>query len=1075
MSEKNEEFKIIKFDSNYDYMKNGGGNDNYVYDEEENEQNDNTEDDNEVDEQNDNEAEEQNDNEVEEQNDNEVEEQNDNEVQEQNDNEAEEQDEDKIIEREAPNNESEVKSIVFSNNIGNIIFNNVENTNINKFFENNKNVIIEEEVALKDSEIIYRDDTIYLKELINQFLSEYKVTSQESKYIQKIVEQKALDVIDIKNIGIVENDMFEKGIEYKLVYDMFYDHFKSNIVIPIVSDKHKIYVNLKNNHKTDNNNDNINTSNLNIYFSESLEDKNGIVEENQFNQFILLKELNKNKSLDKIEYQSYINDFFEISKPYILNMEKLGYLKKSKDDILVLRYNDIDTIHWNTYVNEHGFTNKKDIFDEKGKIIKQEDNVLLKTNEINIIGFMVLSSNSLNKEFQKVCDITKIYNTDDGIMIECPNHNIKKDEIIFIDNTNCFPPINNIFGKSVQIIDKNKIKLNVDLELLKESTQGTLYKLPKLDYEQYNIIKKDDKLKAILKNKDDDNNNNYNDSNNSSNNISKNSLSKNKAYLFNDIHIDKTDYENIIKMIMPSLNDIVEYYKDDLNNAYTYDDVNNIFQKYNLKIDNFNIHQISIIKQILNNNLNKLLKYYEKIDEKNIILNLNKNSKKQFDTNYFLSNKYITDKGVEALYGKYKYIGKPEDNTLLRLRWVESMIDYGQYYYLNYSSKQNLDYDIKYISEKKKNISKLLNDLEKIFNKEVINSKNKSERMYKYQAYKIKPEDGTEVDGFTKLKNKLENDTYVFYNDKLYIWKGKLVDIDDIENNSLALVGGNELWVYKKDKWEKSIIVPKYDNIAYLCSLNNTELSKLKIDSLDCVYRKGSGCNSKLYYRLLDNINKMKTNLEKMIELENYLKNEKEIIENKMEDIKNKYFLSIEQENNTNYSNNSNNNKSNNSNSDIKNNQINNDKNNKLNDKISKKQNKSNINDPLSLLLYLIKNVQNDSLRLHYIYSLIHLDGIVINNNIYSKRYNKDMNICGHYYYLKQIAYANSPEEKEILINKMYNKYSDDGYSEKKLHTCKNCGENIGIIDYDETEGFSDSGALKKVEKYGQKKKSKYK
>jgi hypothetical protein len=924
------------------------------------------------------------------------------------------------IENIMKNEESQLKSIVFSSNsennqIDNIFFNNVQEDNIDKFLENNKNIIIEEEVALKDSEIIYKDDNIYLKELVTQFLSEYKVTSQESKYIQDLVEKKALDIIDIKNIGIIENDMLENGIEYKLIQNIFYDDFKSNIIIPIVSDKHKIYVKLKDNRPSNGNNENnnkINKKDLNIYFSESLEDKNGIIEENQYNQFIQLKELIHNKAISRIDYQPYLNELFDIAKPYIINMENLGYIKNSKNNSLILRYNDIDTIHWNTYNNEPEFINKKDVFDEKGKIIGQENNVLLRSTEINIIGFMILSNNNkLQKEFIEVGPITRIYNGEDGgIIINCNNHNIAKNDIIYIDNTNSFPLINSKFNSSIEIINNNLIKLNIDMKLLKESTEGTLYKISVLEYDKYEIVKNNGKLESIMT---------------KSNKDSKNS-NPNKVYLFNNLNIDKNDYENIVKMIMPSLDKIIENYKNDLNNAYTYDDVNEIFKKYNLTIDNFNINQISIIKKVLYTNLNKLLKHYDDLDKKNIILNFNKNNKKQFNSNYFLSNTYITDKDIEKIYGKYNYINKPEDNIILRFKWIESMNDNGKYYYLNFISKQKLNYNLKYISDKKKELDDLLINLKKAFNKEIANIKNKPSKMYKYQAYKINSENDL-------LKNKLKDDTLVFYNDELYIWKGKLLIMENIENNSLLLVD-NELWVYKKNIWEKSNIIPKYDNISYLCSLNNSELSNLKIDSLDCIYRKENGCRSKLYYRLSDNIEKTKDNLEKIIELENYFKNKKEDIENHMNKIKERYFPFDD---------------------------YNNIKIDKLvleNEKIDHKQN--NIKDPLSLLLNLIKNIKNNSERLHYIYTLIDLDGIIINNDIYSKRYNKNMNICGHYYYLKKINYANSPEEKEKLLSEMFNIYSDDGYSEKKIHTCKNCGEYIGIIEYDDTEGFADSGML---------------
>ncbi len=949
---------------------------------------------------------------------------------------------DEIVEYKNENNGSTVKSIVFTNNnnLNNIVFDNVENENINKFISSNQNILIEENVALREQDIIYKDDIVYLKELVNEFLSEYKITNQESFYIQKLVEKEAMDTIEIKNLGLIENDMFEKDVEYRLVYNMFYDIFKTNVVIPIVSDKHKIYVNLKENViENGYNTDNIQNKQQNIvnfYFSKTLEDKTGIEENNQFNQFIELKELIHNKNISKIEYETFLKDFFEISKSYILNNDKLGVIRKQNNDSdrLVLRYNDINTIHWNTYNNDSEYISKKDLFDEKGKIIGQEDNVLIKGNQINIIGFMVLSKDTdyLKKEFNLIGNITKIYNTNDGIIIDCPDHNVKNDEIIYIDNTDCFPPINNIFSESIEVLNKDQIKCTIKFLLLKEATTGNLYKISKLEYDQYNIVKNSDNKLEIAFTKSI--NNKIRDKTNS--NI-------NKAYLFNDVILNKTDYENIIKMIMPNLDDIVEQYKNDLTNIYTYDDVAELFSKYNLTVNNFNVKQIGIIKTALKNNLTRLLQYYEKTDSKNIKLSFNKNYKNVFNSDYFLSNKFITDKNIEKLYTKYQHIGKPEDNLLLRFKWLESQNDHGKYYYLNYLLHQDIDISDKYIKDKKNELNKLLVDLEKMFNKEVANTKNTPSRMYKYQAYKVKPEDGSEINGFDKLKKKLENDTYVFYNNNLYIWKGKLVEIENIENNSLALVG-NELWLYQKGEWVKSNTVPKYDNIAYLCSLNNMELDNLKLDKLDCIYRKGVGCQSKIYYRLSDNITRIKSNILDFEKLEENIKIQKENIENQMKDIINKYFSIGNTNNNLNS-------KSNNK-SIAKSN-----KNNKNNKNETKKN-----TDSLSILLNLINNINNEDQKLHYIYSLIEKDGIVIDNNIYSKKYCRSMNICGHYYYLRSIDYSNNPNEKIKLYDEMYNKYSDNGENINKIHTCKNCGQNIGVIEYDETEGFADSGMLKK-------------
>ena len=57
--------------------------------------------------------------------------------------------------------------------------------------------------------------------------------------------------------------------------------------------------------------------------------------------------------------------------------------------------------------------------------------------------------------------ITKIYNSSSSpsILIECKNHGLTKDEIIYIDNSNSFPVINNTYGKSLKIIDENILEI----------------------------------------------------------------------------------------------------------------------------------------------------------------------------------------------------------------------------------------------------------------------------------------------------------------------------------------------------------------------------------------------------------------------------------------------------------------------------------------------------------------------------------------------------------------------------------------------------------------------------------------
>jgi len=71
------------------------------------------------------------------------------------------------------------------------------------------------------------------------------------------------------------------------------------------------------------------------------------------------------------------------------------------------------------------------------------------------------------------------------------------------------------------------------------------------------------------------------------------------------------------------------------------------------------------------------------------------------------------------------------------------------------------------------------------------------------------------------------------------------------------------------------------------------------------------------------------------------------------------------------------------------------------------------------------------------------------------------MNICAHYNDLKKIYYADGPDEKVKLTDLMLTKYSDYGQDEKNNHICNACGQILLKNDYDESEGFASTGALK--------------
>jgi len=393
-------------------------------------------------------------------------------------------------------NDSNIESIIFNNSN-----NNMNNINFAKFISDNKIVTIEEEVAIDNINLIYKDDIVYLKELENQLLSEFPVNKQSIKFIQKNISDVAKKIIEAKNIGVKKNNMLENGIQYESILHMIDNKFESQYIIPVVLDKHRIYTKLKedkNNILDETLNKEVNDKNIQ-FFAETLEDPEYILDDNQLSQLMTLKSLFHEKALNNISYKDYLNQTNSIAFPYVPDMNSIGSLRKLKNNAIVLRYSDIDTVHWTTYNVDNDIFYPIDIFNEEtGDIMGIDEEILLKGVDINVIGFMLLNHkdypvNELHKSYSKIGDIKKIFNSDkgDSVIIECENHGLDKSDLISIKNSDSFPNLNHYTNISIVIIDKNTIQINDTIKFIKNGTNGGLHKLNRLEYDEYKISKID--------------------------------------------------------------------------------------------------------------------------------------------------------------------------------------------------------------------------------------------------------------------------------------------------------------------------------------------------------------------------------------------------------------------------------------------------------------------------------------------------------------------------------------------------------------------------------------------------------
>ncbi len=1001
-----------------------------------------------------------------------------------------------------------------------------DNIDINNILKK-ESVQIETEVYLDEEAKIYEDDFTYIKELENTLLSALPVNKQGLLYVQQRIEREVQKIIEVKNLGLINGERDKKNIQYD---------YKKPWIVPIVLDKHKIYSKLKEQYDEEelNNNTTEEAINTNVFFTDSQEDEKGIEKIYQVSQLTRIKQIEHEaiKIKNYIPFLQYVSELNDLTKPYVpkkdmsggmqAEAKDVGFLIHYRENTFVLRYYDLDNIYWNTYTTLTDRFTYENVYDPNGRLISVKKDILLPAERMNIVGFMVLpnagqnmlkdaftpsnySHSLLPKYFKKVGDIQSITMSKDGnyIYIQVNNHGLGNGvNRIYIEGTNCFPSIDNTYHKSVEIYDDNIIAINVSkkkkikdpskesrMQILREGDSGVVYALNTLEYDLYKIEKDQESMFTPYKKQFI--NSNYKDG--------QESLEHVKVYLFDELNIPsdkKDDFEKIVQMVAPTLDDIVNMEYKNLQLCETYEEMKNVLKPYGIELSSLKDEQTKILIKILEEQLRIKEKYIE--EESNIKSNLifhEKNKQYFANPNIFLADMYINSPFIQKYYGRYLSFNKPQDSILGRLHWVTNQIDQGGLYYL-YVLYENLDkfektYNLKDIAIKQKNININYEELEKTLKKEIQINKNKKNKckLYTYDALKI--EKGQKVKDFDETSLKVEeNDKIIYYlyngnvfymDDKFYkVDNGKKIEInnEEVQLGTMALVG-DKIYIFNKDKgWEESDMIPRYHEIRYLCEFGDLDLKEIDLDSLDCIYREQKGCDTRLVARLKDRIEFLDDINADYEELENYVKEEKYrgFIEYTIERILYKYFSKeIESLDNEiektekNYQNKSNEN----NNSNNKNNKKENSKN-KNKDEIvvnenviEENKNKQNLielkeekssSQVLTDFIQTINNLSNNDLQKNIIYELIDKDGILIGKDVYSKKFKCKM-VCGHYHYENRIFKSTNVDKRDVIYNDLVSVFGDAGDADSKAYTCTNCGQELLLLDFDEIEGYSSSGA----------------
>ena len=97
------------------------------------------------------------------------------------------------------------------------------------------------------------------------------------------------------------------------------------------------------------------------------------------------------------------------------------------------------------------------------------------------------------------------------------------------------------------------------------------------------------------------------------------------------------------------------------------------------------------------------------------------------------------------------------------------------------------------------------------------------------------------------------------------------------------------------------------------------------------------------------------------------------------------------------------------------------------------------------------------------LYSIIQLDGIIVNKYIYSIFYGKPL-ICGHWYYLLMIDNSDTETERNKWVTLLLSMYGDDGSSSKGEETCIMCGSFLDRTNLVESMYINQWGMPLKIE-----------
>ncbi len=429
-----------------------------------------------------------------------------------------------------------------------------------------------------------------------------------------------------------------------------------------------------------------------------------------------------------------------------------------------------------------------------------------------------------------------------------------------------------------------------------------------------------------------------------------------------------------------------------------------------------------------NNNNNNKLQNFKKDDilYKSIF---NLKDSKIFD------DKYLNNEIIEKYYGVYPLYGSKDDILISRFQWIENSIDNGFLYYrivIKDLIQLNIDkLKVSNIDNNIKSIEKEISILQKNSNINNLNNLNKLEHINYIFSENIKVDTNT----ITKIEyNNIIQETFEKGNNKIISDTNKyeacslsVLNIINIIDKDFPIIEKRYFYKWIDNKWKLIENEPLYENIKYMCNFNNINLSNIGPTKLGCIYNDIYGCNSKKILRTNKKLKLLNEYLESYKDSKQfYSNNHIKLIDDEIKNSEKKLKKFIIKYNS----------------------------NNENKTTIENTQNieiipKSKINK----LINKINSLYNDDKKKELFNLIIDLDGLLIDDYIYSKKFSESI-ICGHWLYIRKLLYATTNSEKELINTEMLSTYGDEGLAINGSQSCRVCSAILDSVSYDSVDTF---------------------